>query len=136
MSEEELPIKLTEEEQVQMEDSFKNMVEVLLNPPKSENVKIRMKLSKSGLLHHLETIKLLRPDVVDLQMGDEDSLTVSYDFTIAYLGNVAKALQAVQTLCEAPDVVMEASCEELEQGRILVYEVLKRLEAIIALKKG
>ena len=133
---EELPIKLTEEKQAQMKAGFFNLVEGLLNPPRHESVRINMKLSKSSLLNHLEVVKLLRPDVVDLHMDDDTTLSLDYDFSIAYLGDVATNLQAVQELCEAPDVVMEASCAELEQGRILVYEVLKKLDRLIAAKKG
>jgi hypothetical protein len=134
--EEEFPIKLTEEDRRKMEQGFQDFFEALLNPSRIENVRISMELSKSGFLEHLETIKLLRPDAVDLHMDDDTTLSLDYDFSISYLSSVAEHLKAVQTLCEAEDVVVKASCEELEQGRILIYEVLKRLDAIIKAKKG
>ncbi len=63
--------------------------------------------------------------------GEDDLLKVDYTLSIKYLGDVAKALQAVADICSDPDVVVMASCADLTQGRILCFEAFKKLEAVI-----
>jgi hypothetical protein len=64
-------------------------------------------------------------------MDKGDDLKVTYTFTAAYFGNVVKCLEAVKKICSDPNVVVSASCANLTQGRILIYEALKRLDAVI-----
>ena len=114
------------------------MPSVTLSPgplERREHVEIKMELDKAAYARHASAVRALVPDF-KLQMRGGDTLSVRYKFVIEYFGDVAEKLEAVQTLCSDPDVVQTASCADLEQGRILVYEVLKRLDAVIKQVKG
>jgi len=100
-------------------------------PTKTESVKITMKLAKEAADKHEQAVKLLAPNFAK-QLMSGDTLNVSYSFCIDYFGNVERRLTAVQELCSDTAVVTQASCEELEEGRLLVYEVLSKLDALIA----
>jgi hypothetical protein len=102
---------------------------------KQEEVNIRMTLDPAAYARHAQAVGVLVPNFKE-QMLKDDELKVAYDFTIEYFGNVVRKLEAVEKICSDPDVVVAASCPELEQGRLLVYEALKRLEAIIKSMKG
>jgi len=60
-----------------------------------------------------------------------DLLEIDYTLTAQYIGDVTIALIAVRELCSDPDIIVSASCADLTQGRILFYEALKQLEAVI-----
>ena len=95
-----------------------------------ESLHIEMSMDKSMYKKHIAAMKLLIPDL-DVQMAKGDTLNLRYDLRIEYLGKVAECLEAVGELCEDRMVVTKASCKELEEGRILLYEVLKKLDHVI-----
>lgn len=99
-------------------------------PTRTESVRITMKLAKEVADKHEQVVKLLAPNFAK-QLIDGDTLNVTYSFCIDYFGDVVQRLTAVQKLCSDLAVVTQASCEELEEGRLLVYEVLRRLDMLI-----
>jgi hypothetical protein len=62
---------------------------------------------------------------------ETDEVKVDWTLSIGYLGGVAKALTTVGEICSDPDVVVSASAAELTMGKILCFEVFKKLEAVI-----
>lgn len=96
----------------------------------SERVDIKMLLDVDAYKRHALAVKTLVPDWKQ-QLKKNDLLKVSYSFWIKYYGNVAEKLAAVAELCDDPEILKEVDCAALEEGRILVYEALKRLDAVI-----
>ncbi len=105
------------------------------SPERLETVKIGMDLHPAAYERHRAAVRTLVPDY-DQQMFNGDTLKVSYSLSIGYFGEVVKQLHAVQELCEDPEVISDANCVTLQEGRILCYAVLKKLEAVLkGLKK-
>ena len=96
---------------------------------KTEEIKIKMTLDKKAYARHAHAVTTLVPPQ---KMDESDDLKVNYTFRAGYFGGIVDALEAVKKICSDPDVVVSASCASLTQGRILVYEALKRLDAVIA----
>lgn len=95
-----------------------------------------MEVKGSAYEKHRKAITLLDPEYgryANIQTAD--TIKIRYKFWASYYG-VVENLQAVQGLCDDPDVVVEADCDELEGGRILIYETLKKLDNIIQHVKG
>lgn len=95
-----------------------------------ERVDILMTLEAAAYERHKEAIEVLDPSHKDADSGPDDIINVRYKFWVHYHG-VVKQLQAVQEICDDPDVITATSCADLEEGRILIYEVLKKLDNII-----
>lgn len=105
------------------------------SPVRSETVKIGMNLQFEAYERHREAVRTLLP-AFDTRMSAGDDLKVNYTFSIDYFGDVVKKLTAVQELCEDPEIISDANCVTLQEGRILCYAVLKKLEAVLkGLKK-
>jgi hypothetical protein len=104
-------------------------------PERIEAVNIKMKLTGAAAKSHKDAVLTLNPTALD-HIRDDDDLLINYSFIIQYFDDVLGGLEAVQEICEDPDVVLSASCAELEEGRLLVYEVLKKLEAVIKTTKA
>jgi hypothetical protein len=95
-----------------------------------ENITIGMKLKPEAATRHKEAVLHLCPGLVGW-VKDTDEVNIDYKFCCEYFGSVEVALRHIQSICDDPDVVLDVSCESLAQGRILLYEVLKRLEQVI-----
>lgn len=93
-----------------------------------ETVTIKMELDATAYDRHAAAVDML---VGSQNPQGNDLLKVNYRFFIEYSGSVVEALTAVKDICADPDVVVSVSCTELEQGRLLVYETLNRLETLI-----
>ncbi len=102
-------------------------------PERTETVSIRMEVRGDAYEKHKESITTLVPDYQDDKYVDkqpDDTIVVGYSFLVTY-SNVVRNLRAVQAICDDPDVVVTADCGALEEGRILAYETLKKLDNII-----
>ena len=102
----------------------------MMKPTKTEEIHIKMKLDKKAYARHAHAVM----DVIEkpIGMGENDDLNVDYTLYAHYFGDVVKKLEAVKKICSDPDIVVSASCASLTQGRLLIYEALKRLDAVIA----
>jgi hypothetical protein len=90
-----------------------------------------MDVKGSAYEKHRKAINILCPDYDRYtNVPTDDMVHIRYKFWASYYG-VVKNLQAVQDLCDDPDVVVTVDCAELEEGRILIYETLKKLDNII-----
>lgn len=98
-------------------------------PTKVENVQIKMTLDKAAHDRHAQVVKDLAPHLGPVL--ENDTLNLTYTFHCLYFGDIVKKLTAVQELCSDPQIIHEASCRELRDGKILVYEVLKKLDDVI-----
>jgi hypothetical protein len=71
----------------------------------------------------------LDPDTI----RPNDLMRVNYSVTCEYFGNVARALSAVNEICaNHPEVVTGVEYQELKHGRMLIHEVLARLDQLMA----
>lgn len=99
-----------------------------IEPQRVEEIKIKMTLDKKAYIRHShEVTTLVKPQ----KMEEGDDLNVNYTLFCGYFGGVVEALQAVKKICADPDIVISASCDDLTQGRVLIYEALKNLDAVI-----
>ena len=94
-----------------------------------EDVKMHLALNSVAVKRHKKALKRLGIFFEDIKDGD--TCKVNYTFYIEYLGSVAKDLADMSQICNDPTVIVDASCERLEKGQILVYEILKKLDSII-----
>jgi hypothetical protein len=98
---------------------------------KREVIRIKMEVDSKAYARHSQAMRDI-PFTKSFGSVDEgDLLKIDYTLTANYLGDVTKALMAVKELCSDPDIIVSASCADLTQGRILFYEALKQLEAVI-----
>jgi hypothetical protein len=100
-----------------------------------EVVRILMTLDPSAYERHKEAVCTLSPSFQPENTQRDDLINVTYKFTAYYYG-VVKQLQAVQELCDDPEVIVTIDCAELEAQRIIIYETLKKLDNIIQQVKG
>jgi hypothetical protein len=103
-------------------------------PVRVEELKIRMKLDMAAKERYPDACEALNSNIDYMDKGDW--LDIRYTLFCRYFGDIVEKLTAVQELCEDPAIVIDASCEELEAGRVLIFEVCKRLENVIALSKA
>lgn len=99
---------------------------------REELIRIRMKVDGKAYARHSQAMRdlpLVKP--ITGEVVEDDVLRVDYKLTAQYIGDVTKALLAIKELCSDPEVIVDASCADLTQGRILFYEALKSLEAVI-----
>lgn len=97
---------------------------------REDAITIKMELNEAACTRHAQSVAALIPDFKE-QLKKGDLLKVNYKLWVAYFGDVVEKLEAVKAICSDPDVVRTANCEELEQGRLLVYEAFKRLDEVI-----
>jgi len=101
---------------------------------KTESVEIKFKLDKRAWDKHREAINLIlrncgKPDLAKVDNGDNVNFT--YTFYIDYLGDINRTLEAVGQLCDDPKIVQSCECDILMEGKILLHEILKKLERMI-----
>ena len=101
-----------------------------MNPTKTEEIHIKMELDKKAYARHAQAVMAVVDKSIDI--GEKDTLKVDYTLYANYFGDVVKKLEAVKKICSDPDIVVSASCASLTQGRLLIYEALKRLDTVIA----
>jgi hypothetical protein len=100
-----------------------------MKPERTETIYISMELKGSAYEKHKEAIHTLCPDHTT-NVQQDDRIKISYTFWATYHGLVEN-LQAVEELCGDPDTITSVDCAALEERRILVYEVLKKLDSVI-----
>ena len=65
-----------------------------------------------------------------MQSSQSGSLHLHYKFCVDYYCIVG-AFDAIMELCDDDGIIQKLGCRALEDERILVYEVLKKLDATI-----
>jgi hypothetical protein len=98
---------------------------------KKEVIRIKMEVDSKAYARHSQAMRDIPFTKVVEKVEGSDILKIDYTLTARYIGDVTKALMAVKELCSDPAIVVSASCADLTQGRILFYEALKQLEAVI-----
>ncbi len=98
-----------------------------------EEIPINLKLDKLETMrrHALALKILLGNDMESLKLQDGDVVNVSWKLVCDYLGDAAIKLEAICSICDDPDVVVDAECDALIEGKVLVYEVLHKLKKLI-----
>jgi hypothetical protein len=98
---------------------------------REELIRIKMDVDGKAYARHSQAMRDI-PFTSAIGKVDENNIVkIDYTLTARYIGDVTKALMAIRELCSDPDIVVSASCADLTQGRILFYEALKQLEAVI-----
>jgi len=101
---------------------------------KRELIQIMMKVDKSTVERLKDAVEAL---VGPQDMVEGDDLKITYTFCCDYYGQIVRALTAVETILDDPEtVISKVDCEMLEEGRILVFEVLRKLDDVIRKVKG
>ncbi len=101
------------------------------HPERTDIVNIKFELEYEAFKRHEKAIKTLKPRFDVSLMTAADTFNLDYTFCIDY-HKVSESLGAIMELCDDPDVIHRLVCPSLERERILVYEVLKKLDATIA----
>lgn len=106
-----------------------------LNPnvvTRVDDVVIKLGLEKAQLDRHRLALKILLGDRLNhVNLNTGDNLQVEWRLILEYLGKTEMQLEAVLSILEDKEVVAEAKCDTLEQGKILVFEVFKKLSKVI-----
>jgi len=98
---------------------------------KFEQVDIKMILDKlRSVERHRLALGVLLPYKVP-SMNEGDKLEVTWSFVIQYLFNTAIALEAINSICDDPEVILDVDCKALKEGEILIYSVLSKLQALM-----
>ncbi len=95
-----------------------------------QSVDICMTLDKSRYEKHKADVAVLT-DKRAMDVTEDDLVKLKYKFFIHYIGDIARKLEAVGNICDDPAVVRDIKCWQLKEGRILIYEVLKKLDRLI-----
>ncbi len=97
---------------------------------RTEHCKIEMKIEKKEAIQYASELKLLlgcsHPEMVK-----DDFLKFNWDFWIMYFGGIAAKLEAVNSICKNPNIIISADCELLEEGKCLVFKTLTNLKQVI-----
>lgn len=107
-----------------------------LNPDtvtRVEDVPVELSLDKLATIerHKLALKILLNRDVDDFKVRDGDTLKVTWRLVLEYLGRTEMQLEALGDILDDPDIIVDAKCEPLEEGKILVFEVFRKLKKVI-----
>lgn len=101
---------------------------------RTEQVDIKLTLSsQQAVARHALALKLLLGRQYDActPIAPGDRLAVSYTLFLDYFDDTAIKLEAINSILADPYVVTDANCAALEEGRLLFYETLKRLDKVI-----
>lgn len=99
-------------------------------PEQTDRINIKFELDFEAFKRHKKAILKLSPRFDLKTMTGSDSFRINYKFMVDYHG-VIENLNAIMELCDDSDIVVNVNCHALENERILVYEVLKKLDATI-----
>lgn len=105
-------------------------VSVQDKPERVERVNIEFELDFKAFKRHEKAIRALTPGFTLERMSHGDLFCIDYKFMVDYQG-VVESLNAIMELCDDPDVINKLGCKALENERILIYEVLKKLDETI-----
>jgi len=94
---------------------------------RQEKVVIKMTLDKATYDRQQTAVEALGAQHF---VNEGDTLHVTYTFMADYIGDIVKKLTAVEAICDDPAVIIDADVAEVRHGRMLVYEVLKKLDRI------
>ena len=97
-----------------------------------EHCTICLNLDNLAAVKHAKALKILG---VSQPTVEGDELRVRYTLMLEYIGNVAKALQAVNEICQDPNVIIDANSQALEEGQCLIFETFTNLKQVIKLVK-
>lgn len=98
---------------------------------RQENCTINMELELSAAKKHKRAAETLLREKSSVTMASSDTLKLHYSFRILYFGQIIENLRAVIRICKDPNVIINADCELLEEGRCLAYEALRNLDEAI-----
>jgi hypothetical protein len=103
----------------------------------NERLSIKMHIPGSQVPVVRKQLDVLREcSALNLDPADvrpDDLVKIDYTVTCKYFGNVARALSAVNEICaNHPEVVTGVEYQELKHGRMLIHEVLARLDQLMA----
>jgi len=104
---------------------------------KTEKINIHWELSTEARDKHKAELAIIYkgreglPKVFSHNVKPGDTFHCSYQLIANYHGNMSECLSAVKRICESPELVVRVDCAALKKQRILIYETLKSLDALI-----
>jgi hypothetical protein len=103
---------------------------------KTEEVSVHFELDAKATKRHRQDLDIIykghpiqNPTRMVLEPGD--TFHCNYSFTASYHDTLPECLNAVARICKNPKIVMKVDCAALTKQRILIYETLKQLDALI-----
>lgn len=108
-----------------------------LNPyaiTRVEDVPVRLRLDKlSTIERHKLALDILLGSgrTAGLRLQECDALDVTWRLVLEYLGQTEAQLMALSDILDDPDVIVDARCDPLEEGKILIFEVFRKLKKVI-----
>lgn len=99
---------------------------------RQENIQVKLELEAAAAKRHALALKiLLRKGIEEYGLREGDTIKVDWGFVCSYMEDVAVQLEALGSICDDPDVVVNAECDTLMEGKVLVHEVLHKLKKLI-----
>ena len=99
---------------------------------RQENIQVKLELEAEAAKRHTLAVKLLlNRGIEEYNLHEGDTIKVDWGMVCGYMGDVAVQLEAVGSICDDPDVVVDAECSALIEGKVLVYEILHKLKKLI-----
>ena len=99
---------------------------------RQENIQVKLELEAEAAKRHTLALKLLlKRGIEEYTLHEGNTIKIDWEMVCSYLGDVAIQLEALGSLCDDPEVVVNAECPALIEGKVLVYEVLHKLKKLI-----
>lgn len=89
--------------------------------------KIRIRLQTDDMSHKAVIAQLAAGFEV-AQQGD--TMVITYDLNMDYYGDTYQKLSAIEKLLESPTVIGSADMGRLDGGRILLQEIVRKIDRI------
>ncbi len=97
---------------------------------KRELIQITMEVDKPTVERLKDAIEVLVK--IPETMDEGDNFKITHTFCCDYYGQIVRALTAIKMIIDDPETVIpKVDCEILEEGRILVFEMLRKLNDVI-----
>jgi len=108
---------------------------------KTEEIDIHFELDARATKRHRQDLDIIYrghpiQNPTRMKLGPGDTFHCNYTFMASYHDTLPERLNAVSRICKNPKIVMKVDCAALTKQRILVYETLKRLDALIQTVNG
>ncbi len=108
---------------------------------KTEEISVHFELDARATKRHRQDLDIIyrghpiqNPARMKLEPGD--TFHCNYSCTATYQDTLPECLNAIARICKNPKVVMKVDCAALKKKRILIYETLKQLDALIQTVNG
>jgi hypothetical protein len=98
---------------------------------RQDKLQFQLDLNKDKVEKHLKHIAIiLGQKEFIVKLDADDMLKINYDLHIQYFGDVVERLEALNSVLNDPEVLLNISTKELRVGFCLIENIFKQIEAI------